>query len=57
LNLFDILSLGIGLSICRKIVERHRGKIAVKSSPGEGTSFIISLPLRQKEGGTHEYET
>lgn len=34
---------GIGLTICKKIVEAHGGKIAVKSQPGQGTQFIFSL--------------
>lgn len=39
---------GLGLSIAYKIIERHSGKIDVKSKEKEGTQFTITLPLRQE---------
>ena len=38
---------GIGLSVCRKIVDRHNGMISALSAPGEGATFLVSLPIRQ----------
>jgi two-component system, chemotaxis family, sensor kinase Cph1 len=38
---------GMGLAICRKIVERHGGAIRAESEPGRGASFIVRLSLRQ----------
>jgi PAS domain S-box-containing protein len=39
---------GIGLSICKKIVERHNGSITATSKPSEGATFILTLPKRQE---------
>lgn len=36
---------GLGLSLARRIVEEHGGRIDVASAPGEGTRFVVSLPI------------
>lgn len=44
---------GIGLAVCRKIVERHHGRITAHSKPGKGTKFIVTLPIKQIGGELH----
>ena len=38
---------GIGLTLCKKIVEKHNGFISVQSKVNKGSIFIISLPVHQ----------
>jgi light-regulated signal transduction histidine kinase (bacteriophytochrome) len=38
---------GLGLAICRKIVERHGGSITARSAPGQGARFIVNLPANR----------
>lgn len=42
---------GIGLAICDKIIRRHMGTLTVRSAEGKGTTFIVTLPLRQYQKG------
>jgi light-regulated signal transduction histidine kinase (bacteriophytochrome) len=37
---------GVGLAICRKIVDRHGGAITARGRPGEGATFVVALPAR-----------
>jgi two-component system, chemotaxis family, CheB/CheR fusion protein len=42
---------GIGLAVCRKIVERHGGSITARSAPQKGATFVVTLPVKQSKGG------
>jgi len=50
-------STGLGLSIVRRIILAHLGKIYVESSPGQGTEFVVRLPLQAGLSEKNRYRT
>ena len=44
-NRTQSIGVGLGLYLCRQIIQAHRGDIGVNSAPGQGTTFWFTLPL------------
>lgn len=44
---------GLGLALCRQIIEAHKGRIRVESAVGKGTTFVLKLALAQETGAVH----
>jgi hypothetical protein len=52
----NIEGTGIGLALCKKIVEEHNGFISARSKINEGSTFIVSLPLHADDSAEHQKE-
>ena len=47
----EFAGTGIGLAVCQKILARHHGTITAKSAPGQGATFIVTMPIHQETDG------
>jgi len=52
-NVEGITGVGLGLYLCRELVERHGGRIWFESIEGQGSTFFVALPLASDEDAAH----